>query len=229
MLDSRRRRAALNTNQQNVANALINFFNTTGGIPIVFGALTPAGLSQVSGETATGSQQTTFNAMNLFMGVMTDPFIAGRGDLSARRQRMRTLRRMLAYAAQGKRAPERTRRLCRDLTKAPVMVPSRSAGACGRPAYGGSQTTDGNATVGSNNTPSRIYGTAVGADYRFSPYTLAGFALAGGGTNFSVAMNLAPAAPTCFRPARSSGTMSVRPICPARWPMAGRTSPPIAP
>ena len=33
---------------------------------------------------------------------------------------------------------------------------------------------------------SRISGTAVGADYRFSPNTMAGFALAGGGTNFSV-------------------------------------------
>lgn len=28
--------------------------------------------------------------------------------------------------------------------------------------------------------------TAVGADYRFSANTLAGFALAGGGTNFSL-------------------------------------------
>ena len=46
----------------------------------MFGALTPAGLTQVSGEVGTGSQQTTFNAMNQFMGVMTDPFIAGRGD-----------------------------------------------------------------------------------------------------------------------------------------------------
>ena len=70
----------LNGNQQNVANALTNFFNTTGGIPLVFGALTPAGLSQASGETATGSQQTTFDAMTQFMGVMTDPFIVGRGD-----------------------------------------------------------------------------------------------------------------------------------------------------
>src|ERR1700732_4512587 len=52
--------------------------------------------------------------------------------------------------------------------------------------FGGSQTTDGNATVGSNTATSRIFGTAVGADYRFSPFTLAGFALAGGGTNFSV-------------------------------------------
>jgi uncharacterized protein with beta-barrel porin domain len=40
--------------------------------------------------------------------------------------------------------------------------------------------------VGSNNTRSSIYGAAVGADYRFSPNTIAGFALAGGGTNFSV-------------------------------------------
>ena len=37
---------------------------------------------------------------------------------------------------------------------------------------------------------SSLYGTAVGADYRLSPNTLAGFALAGGGTNFSVANNL---------------------------------------
>jgi hypothetical protein len=29
---------------------------------------------------ATGTQQTTFDAMNLFLGLLTDPFIAGRGD-----------------------------------------------------------------------------------------------------------------------------------------------------
>jgi uncharacterized protein with beta-barrel porin domain len=56
--------------------------------------------------------------------------------------------------------------------------------------YGGSQTTDGNATLGSNNTTSRIAGGVVGADYRFSPFTLAGFALAGGGTSFSIANGL---------------------------------------
>ena len=52
--------------------------------------------------------------------------------------------------------------------------------------YGGSQTTDGNATQGSSSTTSRIYGAAMGADYRFSPGTIAGFALAGGGTGFDV-------------------------------------------
>ena len=68
----------LNVNQQNVANALTNFFNTTGGIPVGFASLSPAGLTQVSGELATGSQQATFDAMNLFLSLMIDPFVAGR-------------------------------------------------------------------------------------------------------------------------------------------------------
>ena len=52
--------------------------------------------------------------------------------------------------------------------------------------FGGSRTTAGNAATGSNNATSDIYGTAVDADYVFAPGTVAGFALAGGGTNFSV-------------------------------------------
>src|SRR5439155_18003456 len=56
--------------------------------------------------------------------------------------------------------------------------------------YGASQTTDGNAALGSNDTTSRVAGGVVGADYRFSPFTLAGFALAGGGTSFSIANGL---------------------------------------
>jgi len=168
----------LNGNQQNVANALTNFFNATGGIPLVFGALTPAGLSQVSGETATGSQQTTFNAMNQFVGVMTDPFVAGRGD---------------GFGAQGGAptgyASTQSTGAARDANAmfvAPVM-PFEARWSTWVAGYGGSQTTDGNAAVGSSNTTSSIYGTAVGADYRFSPDTLAGFAIAGGGTSFGVA------------------------------------------
>ena len=84
---------------------------------------------------------------------------------------------------------ERARRLCRDLharrrrCAADPFTQRWSVWAAG---YGGSQTTDGNTVLGSNNTRSSIGGVAVGADYRFSPNTLAGFALAGGGTNFSV-------------------------------------------
>src|SRR6202790_5722841 len=61
-------------------NTLSGSFSRNGSIPLVFGGLTPAGLTQIAGETATGSQQTTFDAMNQFMGLLTDPFIAGRGD-----------------------------------------------------------------------------------------------------------------------------------------------------
>jgi autotransporter-associated beta strand protein len=169
----------LNTNQQNVGNGLTNFFNATGGIPLVFGVLTPAGLSQASGETATGTQQTTFNAMTQFMGVMTDPFIDGRGNGGAPQ----------GGAASGYASTQNSGAV-RDayamFNKAPVTSFDQrwSVWAAG---FGGSQTTDGNTALGSNSATSRVYGTAVGADYRFSPDTVAGFSLAGGGTNFSVA------------------------------------------
>lgn len=173
-----------NINQQNVSNALSNYFNTNGSIPVVFTGLTPAGLTQISGETATGSQQTTFNAMTQFMGVMTDPFIGGRGDQgSAPSGAIGYAEETLAFAS--KRNPNDA--LAAIYTKAPaapVVRPGWSVWAAG---FGGSQTTDGNTALGSNNTTSNIYGTAVGADYRFSPSTIAGFSMAGGGTTFSVA------------------------------------------
>jgi uncharacterized protein with beta-barrel porin domain len=116
--------------------------------------------------------------MNQFMGVMSDPFIAGRGDGFGAPGGAAT-----GYAA----AP--TTGAARDanamFVKGPV-VPFEARWSVWSAGFGGSQTTDGNAAVGSNNTTSSVYGTAVGADYRFSPNTLAGFALAGGGTSFGV-------------------------------------------
>src|ERR1700759_3453895 len=53
-------------------------------------------------------------------------------------------------------------------------------------AFGGGADISGNATLGSNNANVRAFGFAAGADYRISPATIAGFALPGGGTNFSV-------------------------------------------
>ena len=158
-------------------------------------ALTGSGLAgaltQVSGETATGSQQTTFNAMNQFMGVMTDPFIAGRGDPVGGGGSPNALcRRGSCLCRAAKRKPNDA--LAAIYTKAPPIVPSFeqrwSVWAAG---FGGSQTHRRQYGRRLATTPrSSIYGTAVGADYRFSPNTMAGFALAGGGTNFSVANGL---------------------------------------
>jgi uncharacterized protein with beta-barrel porin domain len=178
----------LNGNQQAVGNALTSFFNSTGSIPVVFGTLSPAGLTQASGETATGTQQVTFDAMKLFMGLLTDPFIAGRGDPVSSPGGAPGFAEESAYADTGTRRSRSERDAYAAIyRKAPLAVPFVPSWSVWAAGFGGSQTTDGNATLGSNTATSRIAGTAVGADYRFSSNTLAGFALAGGGTNFSIA------------------------------------------
>jgi T5SS/PEP-CTERM-associated repeat protein len=171
--------AALNENQRSVAGGIASFFDQTGSIPMVFGSLSPSGLAQVSGEIATASQQTTFNAMNQFMGAMMDPLAGSRSgpanaDASAR-----------AYASQP--GPDGRSEAFRS---ANASVTPRIPGFDQRwgvwaAGFGGSQKTDGNAVVGSNAVTSRLVGTAVGADRRLSADTLLGFAVAGGGTGFS--------------------------------------------
>jgi uncharacterized protein with beta-barrel porin domain len=183
--------SGLNANQQNAANAIVGFFNTNAGIPAVFGGLTPAGLTQVSGELATRTQQTSFDAMNLFLGLLTDPFVAGRGDGAAPpagAPQFAESDDANAYAANGKARSKSEREayaaVYRKASIRDTYDPRWSVWAAG---YGGSQTTDGNAVLGSNYARSGIGGVAVGADYRFSPNTLAGFAVSGGGTGFNVA------------------------------------------
>nr|WP_314954749.1 autotransporter domain-containing protein [Bradyrhizobium cosmicum] len=176
----------LNVNQQNVANVLTNYFNSTGSLPVALANLSPAGLTQASGESATGTQQTTFNAMNLFISLLTDVFGPGRSGIPGATPYADDAGAN-AYAATGKAARDRSARdaFASVYRKAPALTFEQrwDVWAAG---YGGSQTTDGNVALGSNNTSSSVYGTAVGLDYRFSPSTIAGFALAGGGTGFNV-------------------------------------------
>jgi uncharacterized protein with beta-barrel porin domain len=188
----------LNNNQTALGNALNGAVG--GGGPVINFLLNGVtslpgynlALTQLSGEAATGTQQTTFDAMNIFMGTMLDPFnrgatstpgggsasgYASEGDASA-------------YASDGRKRSNAERDAYAMFTKTAVAKtwdPRWSVWASG---FGGSQTTDGNATVGSNSVTSRLAGAAVGADYLVSPNTIAGFALAGGGTSFNVANNL---------------------------------------
>lgn len=164
-------------NQQAVANVMMNSFNANGGIPMVYGMLNAAGLTQVSGELATASQQSTFDAMSQFMGLLTDPFMQRSGGVALQSGSS-------AYVEDSVSNRARTDAFAM-FTKAPprTFAPRWSVWSAG---FGGSQSTNGNAVVGSNDTTSRLYGAAVGADYLFAPRTLAGFALAGGGTGFSV-------------------------------------------
>ena len=75
----------LNVNQQNVANALNNFFNSGGTLPpnfaTVFGLTGPAlanALSQLDGEASVDAEATAFKSMNQFLSLMLDPFVDGR-------------------------------------------------------------------------------------------------------------------------------------------------------
>ncbi|QDP25792.1 autotransporter domain-containing protein [Bradyrhizobium cosmicum] len=147
----------LNINQRNVGNGLTNSFNRNGGIPGVYAALSAGGLTLASGELATRVQQTTFEAMGQFVGLLAASGVVGAPDCAA---------------------PEPRRK------PRPCPAPARwNVWASG---FGGAQDSNGHAGLGSHDATSRVFGTAVGADYRLSANTLAGFALAGGGTNFSV-------------------------------------------
>ena len=183
-------------------------------------------LTQVSGETATGAQQSAFNAMSMFMGQMTDPFIAGRQRAAASGGASSFAAEADAFAA-SRTAGER--RLMRAIVKAmpPTRFEQRWSVWAG--AYGGAQPPTAMRPSGPAPRPAGSMAASVGADYRLSPDTVVGFALAGGGTHFSVANGgSGRCRPVPGRRVRASHS-SAPPISPARWPMAGRTSPPTAP
>jgi autotransporter-associated beta strand protein len=179
---------ALTVNQQNVATTLGNFFNANGSIPFSFASLTPAGLTQASGELATGSQQATFDAMSQFLGLLTDPFLAGRSGAGGGAGATPFAEEGDASAYAASKSGAARDAFARIPTKADVarndlFDPRWNVWGA---AYGGGSNTSGNAALGSNSATARAFGFVAGADYQLSPATLAGFALAGGGTNFGV-------------------------------------------
>ncbi|MGB3505129.1 MAG: autotransporter domain-containing protein, partial [Xanthobacteraceae bacterium] len=174
--------SGLNVNQTNVANALVNSFNTNGGIPLAFGALDPRGLSQTSGEIGTTASQAAFDAQSQFLNTLTDPFTAG-GQGAAGSSA--TSQAPLGYAA-ANRARKPHEAFASLVTKAPPMQTFEQRWRIFGGAYGGSSQIGGNATLGSHDATSRIYGGIGGASYALSPATQLGFAFGGGGTSFGL-------------------------------------------
>jgi uncharacterized protein with beta-barrel porin domain len=180
----------LNQNQQNVANALNGFFNNGGtltpGFLNVFG-LTGAGLqnalTQLSGEDATGSQKGAFQFMSEYLSLMLDPFVTGRGGSAA--------------GGATPFAPEQPASFPPDIAlaydailKAPPKQTFEQRWTAWGAGFGGYNKTNGDPTVGSNTVTAHDSGVAAGMDYHFSSDTLAGFSLAGGGTNWGLAQAL---------------------------------------
>jgi autotransporter-associated beta strand protein len=181
----------LSTNQQNVANTLTNFFNTTGGIPAAFAALSPSGLTTASGELGTGIIQSAINADGQFLNLMLDPTVIGRSGGFAKAGSVAQFAESddaAAYATM-RLANAHEREAYAMATKAPQLLSAQPANrwSVWAAGYGGSAQVGGNAVVGSQDLTARVWGGAAGADYRLSVDTLVGFALGGGGMNYSLA------------------------------------------
>ena len=159
----------LNINQKNVGTALANSFNGNGSIPSIFTTLSPAALSQAAGEAVTGSQQTTFQAMTQFITTLLDPFIGGRDGTTPPAQTM-------PYAAEdtgastsagnAKTLSDRERSAYAAVfTKAPLRQVYDPHWSVWASAFGGSQTTNGDAVTGSNSASTLDASTADGRAY----------------------------------------------------------------
>ena len=183
----------LSGNQQQVATALNDFFNAGGELPPsfvnVFGLtgsnLNPA-LTQLSGEAGTGGQQAAFQLMTEFLTLMLDPFIDGRGGT------------VLGFAPNSDTLSFQL--VSADAASLTKSAPVAQGWTLWGGAYGGVNHTSGDpAAVGSHDLTASTGGFAVGADYRLSPSTALGFALAGGGTGWSVAEGLGGGRSTAFQ------------------------------
>ncbi|MGL5164631.1 MAG: autotransporter domain-containing protein [Afipia sp.] len=182
----------LNRNQQAVGDALVNSFNTNGGISSVYGGMTATSLTQTSGEVATGTQQGGVQLMNLYLSLLTDPTAANRGGVGGGNGNGGTMGYAPERSAATANLPPSIASAYAMTSKAPLL----QADAASRwnvwgTAFGGSNRTSGDAVVvGSHDVRSNAGGFAAGADYRFSPDTRVGFSLAGGATSWSLAGGL---------------------------------------
>jgi uncharacterized protein with beta-barrel porin domain len=174
--------ATANDSQRAVANAIDGFVSNGGTLPLPFLGLlglSPAdlgnALTQIQGETGTGVAQAGVQAMNSFLSLVTNPFLDNRGvvPLSPPPPSPPGMH----YKATAYKAPNQ------------VAFDPRRWSIWGA-GYGGQSNLNGYAPAGSHDLSARAYGFATGLDYRVTPYTVAGFALGGGGTNYSLSNGL---------------------------------------
>lgn len=175
-------------NQKAVAGALSAF---GPNLPFLssFAGLSDAqlrySLDQLSGEAATGARQGAFQFTGQFLGLMLDPFVAGRGsglgDAGGTALGFSPERAALPEAV----ALAYNKALGMPAAKAPAFAERWTAWGS---AFGGTNRTSGDPVViGSHDLNARAAGVAAGADYHFSRDALVGFALSGGGTKWDLA------------------------------------------
>jgi autotransporter-associated beta strand protein len=173
-----------NGNQQAVANALINFFNTTGGIPGVFGTLNGNGLSQAAGQPGAATAQTGIGGVGQFVNAVFDAAFDDNSGQGA--ARFAADDQANAYASEKKVAADAANAFAKAMPVKAVAPSFTSRWAVWATAYGGNNRVNGDAVAGSSTTTSRLFGAVAGAGYRMTPNTQLGFALGAAGSNFNL-------------------------------------------
>jgi uncharacterized protein with beta-barrel porin domain len=186
----------LNTNQLNVAAALNTFFNSGGTLPPSFldlfnltGSNLANALTRLDGEVATDSDKGAFELMNEFLGLMLDPFVSGRNGVGGS---IGSGGGAMGFATDQQANFPPVIALANDTV---LRAPAKPASfdqrwAVWGSSYGGSARLSGDSSAGSTDVTAGTFGFAGGMDYHVSPDTVLGFALAGGGTNWSLAQGL---------------------------------------
>jgi uncharacterized protein with beta-barrel porin domain len=168
--------------QRAVANAIDTFVKNGGTLPPAFANLlsflSPSQLAnaftELSGEAGTGAAQAGTQAMNSFLSLVTNPFAENRG-----------------LGPEGPPPPRPPLIYKAPVYKAPVgAAPDSRRWSVWAAAYGGQNNTTGDSLAGSHDRSARAIGYAAGVDYRVTPYTVVGFALGGGGTNYGLSDGL---------------------------------------
>jgi fibronectin-binding autotransporter adhesin len=141
----------------------------------------PAAMDALSGETNTAASQGAVQMTGQFLGLMVDPTVAGRAGGSDQGA--------LGFASEYQEGlATKAEAAFGSVLRAPPVAQGYSAWGS---AFGAYNTTSGDASgVGSHNVTARAYGVALGMDYHFAHDTVVGFALAGGGTDWSLAQGL---------------------------------------
>jgi hypothetical protein len=176
-------------NQRAVANSIDTFVRNGGTLPLAFANLlsflSPSQLqsafTQLSGESGTGAAQAGTQAMNSFLSLVTNPFAQNRPFAQPR--------------------PVSPAMPVKAISVTPALNPpdARRWGIWAG-AYGGQTNAAGDALgVGSHDRSVSAAGFATGLDYLVTPYTVAGFALAGGAPAIACRKVWAADAATCSR------------------------------
>ncbi|MDP2123934.1 MAG: autotransporter domain-containing protein, partial [Parvibaculum sp.] len=171
--------ADLNRNQQAVADALVGYFDSTGGIPAAFAALDRNGLTAVSAETGTAVQQAGILAADRFLDAISAPYLGGTG---AARRTASAFDVEPASAAVGQWGALSDKSGVAAGEAAPGLERFSVWGA----VIGATEKIGGDAVIGAQKVDSDVYGLASGFDY-IDGGTRAGIALGASWANASLA------------------------------------------